>query len=898
MIQYTAAQKEAITTLDQNLQIIACAGSGKTQVIAQRMVEILKQDGVKPKQLMAFTYTEKAAAELKSRVLRLCREQIPGLTGMAELYIGTIHGWCLHTIQEYIYQYQKFSVITEMQLKLLIDRHFDQLDAGLLNLSDQVYDRNMLINIMNTLRETTLNGPIPETHKHVLDNYENLLREHAYFDFTMMMTEALKQLQDDTPMQHHVKDHIRYLIVDEYQDVNPVQELIIRAIYNQGCNICVVGDDDQTIYQWRGSDLRYILDFEQRYDDVKQVTLDHNFRSSPGIVDLAHGVIQHNNQRLDKQMKAAGDQRWNSGDMICDHYNSKDEEITAIVNRIKQLRGMAFTEKGEQRGLDYGDMVILLRKWAIATDIIPALEVAEIPFVVGGGSLLFDTDEVQAAVGIFRYITGEIEHPLELAKLWQNLSDQISLEQLAHAIGYLDRTRPDEDTFYSEFILQDIFWSFLSEGGITESLFGVRGEMVFYNLGMFSKVIHDFETINFTRPPLERLDIFLQFLDGDAKKHYSEGWLERPYHTPNAVMIMTIFQSKGLEFPVVFLPALNKGYLPTRKYGGKKVWHYLPAGLVKDQNRFESSLEDERRLFYVAVTRSQKMLYLSRAYRNKFEQQESPFLKESRRSDFIISDKQEDYSGRDHTTPTPGDRRDSMVLNFSVLKNFFECPYRFKLAALYGFSSPLSIRIGYGNSIHNVLMELHKNALDGMSYKPEDLDPLLDTHIHIPYANSIINEVIREKSKQVVTDYIKYNQRDFQHIEYVEQEIQFDVGEDIIINGRIDLVKKKDLAGQWQTAIIDFKSAEDAQTYDVSMEQLALYAVGYEALSGEKADLLELYNLDENAPHRRVIKQSDQQVIKDLIQKSADQIKGNQFCHTTDKQQCKKCFFMALCGRN
>jgi DNA helicase-2/ATP-dependent DNA helicase PcrA len=895
MIKYTESQQEAINTLNQNLQIIACAGSGKTQVISQRIVNLLKQDNIEPKNIIAFTYTEKAASELKSRVVKLCKEQIPELKGMVEMYIGTIHSWCLDVIRNHIYKYQKFSVLSDIKLKLFIDRYYETI--GMKDLDMNMFnDTYNFINVMTILRESELSGKaVPENLQIALNKYESTLYDNAFFDFTMIMTHTLKYIKKESNLREKLKENLKYLIVDEYQDVNPIQEEIIKEIYKIGCNICVVGDDDQTIYQWRGSDLKYILNFEKRYDNVKSIKLMDNFRSSKGIVDIAETVIQNNQKRLDKQMIAFGSQSYEKGDILYNRFNDIEEENEFIIHKIKQLRGVEFSSKGIKRGIDYSDVVILLRKWNKASELATSLKDANIPFIVGGVNKLFETDEVKASVNIFRYLSNDLTDPTILINSWKMLSQKIDTTKLFEAIKNLEKEKPDEDTFYGEFILQDIFWDFLQQSGITENSFD-NGEIIFYNLGMFSQVINDYEVINFTRPALEKIKNFLEFIKYGAIHYYPEGWLNNTYKNVNAVRIMTIFQSKGLEFPVVFIPYLNKNYLPAQKLGGKNTWHTLDRDLIINQKRFEGDIEDERRLFYVAITRSQKFLLLSSAPTNKRnEKKESEFVLELSRSDYWFSSKIHDFSKRIHTKPEPLENTQSVVLNFSILKNYFDCSYKFKMSALYGFCNPLSIRIGYGRGIHNVLMEIHKQSLLGIKTKTEKIPDLVDTHVHIPYASNRILRLIKKKSIEVIKEYLRLNEKNFDSIEYAEKEIQFDLSENIIINGRIDLIKKKNLDGTYQTSIIDFKSTEDAQTYDVSMEQLSLYALGYEELSGEKADILELYNLDENRPYKQEIVDYEFNNIRKQIIEASKSIQENKLSKTEDNKQCWKCFYKQLC---
>jgi DNA helicase II / ATP-dependent DNA helicase PcrA len=906
-LNYSKEQIEAINTLDQNLQIIACAGSGKTQVISERIVKLLKKPGIVPQNIVAFTYTEKAAAELKTRVLSLCKKHLPNLNGLADMYIGTIHGWCLKTLQDHIYEYQKFSILDEVKLKLFVNRNFNKI--GMKDLGMEIYyDTSRFIQLMGILRESELTTPkneIPEEIRTALLNYENTLTEASYFDFTMIMSKTYQSFLENENFTKKLKNQIKYLIVDEYQDVNPIQELIINSIVNLNANICVVGDDDQTIYQWRGGNIKYIIEFQKRYRNVKQVKLTDNYRSSPSIVELATNLIQLNQNRLPKQMVAKSTQIYEQGDLLYNDYNEVEGENQFIADQIKKLRGLQFTEKGITRGLDYSDFVILLRKWKKAENIIKILEENNIPFIVSGVNELLDRPEVKAAIGIFNYLSELIDSSV-LIDSWTSLSSKIELKNINEAIKYLDKMKPQKVNYYGEFVIQEIYLNFLEISKITEEIFtqntsraragNQSSEVIFYNLGMFSKLIDDFESIHFMSKPPNKLKNFLSFLKYEANEVYSEGWLNNDYKTPNAVQVMTIYQSKGLEYPVVFVPGLNKNYLPSQKRGGKNVWHHLPKELIQEQERYEGGIEDERRLFYVAITRAQKCLFLTRAPDGRNQGKESQFIEEISHSDYIFSNKDRTYTDRVFSDPRPKNDFESILLNFSVLKNFFDCPYQFKLVSMYGFHSPLSIRLGYGKSVHNVLMEIHKNALDGHETNRDEISILLDKHVHIPYAYPDVIEDIKDKASKVVQEYLKINQKGFKDIQFSEKEIQIDLGNGILINGRIDLIKKKDIDGKIKTTIIDFKSAEDSQKYDVSMEQLSLYAIGYQELSGEKADFLQIYNMDKNKPETQEIQIKDLDTMKRKIINAAESIKSNDLPKTKIKKKCEDCRQKKVCS--
>jgi DNA helicase II / ATP-dependent DNA helicase PcrA len=907
-MQLTSNQLLAINTLDKNLQIIACAGSGKTQVVSQRIVNLLQtKDDISPANITAFTYTEKAAGELKSRILRLCKDQLGSVLGLAEMYVGTIHGWCLRVLQEHIYEYEKFSVLDEVKQKLFIDRNFNRIGMKDLDMG-RFKDTGLFMSLLGILRESefTDEAKIPDKLKVALSDYEETMHGAAYFDFTAIMKRALAHLQTDEKFQQKISRQLKYLVVDEYQDVNPIQEAIVNEISKLGANLCVVGDDDQTIFQWRGSDVTYIQHFPQRYGNVEYIKLEDNFRSSPAIVDVALNTITNNKNRLPKQMKAAGEQTFERGDCLINFFDDVQQENEHLVRTIQNLRGTKFTDKEQTRGLDYSDFVVLLRKWKKAEAIIDAFQKADIPFVVTGVNQLFDREEVKAAVSIFQYQKGDIDRSV-VESYWRGVAASIESKKLDDAIAYLDEKNPKQFDFYERYCLQDVFLEFLGKLGIKEELFEANGagaashhrdeEIVFYNLGMFSQVIDDFEIINFVSSPQNKLRTFLDFIRYAAEDYYPEGWLSNTYQTPNAVQIMTIYQAKGLEFPVVFLPGMNRNYLPAAKRGGLSVWHFLDKSLIKGQARYEGGIEDEMRLLYVAVTRSQKFLFVSRAPEAAgFEKKESVFCKELQRSDYIFTSKTRDFSDREKTTPQPKTSKTDILLNFSVLKNFFDCPYRFKLLTLYGFGQPLSGRLGYGKSIHDCLMEVHKETLESATMDRTHIPRLLDTHLHLPYALGAVRDDMRDKAEAALNEYFDLNEASFKDILFAEKEIQLDLGDGILVNGRMDLIKKRQLDGSYITTIVDFKSDADAQTYDVSMEQLSLYALGYKDLSGEQADFLEIYNLDENRPHRRELTDSNLEEMRDKIIRAADAIRGNRLERTCETRTCKTCRLNTICS--
>ena len=325
--KYTKSQIDAINCISQNLQLIACAGSGKTEIVSRRAVNILKSvSGIKPENIVAFTFTEKAAEELKSRIYEKVAEEVGEVFGLAEMYVGTIHSFCLSILQDYVSDYQKFTVLDEVKTKIFIDKNFNT--VGMKHLNMEIFkDTNIYMALIEILRESEIEKKrVPEHIQKALDDYNTCFLEHNFFDYSMIMERAIYHLESDKSLRKRIGNRIKYLIVDEYQDVNPIQEKLIRIIYELGANICVVGDDDQTIYQWRGSEIENILTFEQRYQGVEPIYLGDNFRSSSGIIDIAQRTIINNTKRLPKQMKVKSEHQYEETDILYQEFEDPKKE--------------------------------------------------------------------------------------------------------------------------------------------------------------------------------------------------------------------------------------------------------------------------------------------------------------------------------------------------------------------------------------------------------------------------------------------------------------------------------------------------------------------------------------------------------------------------------------------
>jgi ATP-dependent DNA helicase UvrD/PcrA len=507
-MKFTETQRQAIEHAGGNLQLIACAGSGKTEVVARRVVHLLTPGtgaGLEPRNIIAFTFTEKAAAELKERIISRVRGSLGEIAGLAEMFVGTIHAFALEMLKSEVPKYLKYEVLNEVQQSLFVDRHSKQ--SGLTACTDlqgvalkRYRDTQYYLTAMDILREADLDEAAL-TGCSLLDGqqaYSTLLDERSYLDYSAILENAVYHLTDDD-LRARLAERVRYVIVDEYQDVNPIQEAIVWSLHELGAKICVVGDDDQTIYQWRGSDVENILTFDSRYAGVERISLEENFRSSDGVVETARDFIAQNTARLPKAMKPTSAQTYEPGDIVALSFDSPDEEARYIAETAQTLRGVAIQEDDTERGISWSDMAVLLRSVkANAEPIIRALDAAAIPFVVVGMANLFSTPEAEAAGQLFYFMAaraGVDEAAVERA--WQSANLGIKAADLGRAIENIGRARaslsePDQKR-WGLYSIQRLFLSFLEDTGIREERVpNGRGEVVFYNLGKFSQVIKAF----------------------------------------------------------------------------------------------------------------------------------------------------------------------------------------------------------------------------------------------------------------------------------------------------------------------------------------------------------------------------------------------------------------------
>ena len=611
-VRLTPEQQEAISEIDHNLQIIACAGSGKTEVITHRIVNILQsKPNIKPENIVAFTFTVKAAESMKSRI----EKALGADSGYSidQMYIGTIHSFCYHLLNKYTEKFKEYRILDTVKSHLFVARYCAECGMSDLDLDPYPFNVNLFLQCIDKMIDDYDNAASwTQEQRDVLNKYIECLYNHNYIDFALMIFETLRQIESNPEVKDYLSQ-IKYLVVDEYQDINDLQEKLILRIAECGANICVVGDDDQTIYQFRGSNANNMISFSERYADVHQVRLEKNFRCTPGIVDVADCVIGHNNRRIAKKM-VSGTKGLQSV-IEAKRFSDKKGQFDAIARQVIELH---------KAGIPYSEMAILVRKGKVIAPISSAFDRAGVPFEADSAEHFFSGNYFNRFV-----VTLQILADIDKARLYECWQDII--ERTAFNVGFRFLRSSARG---GALPLSKIIQGFCEKiEFLNEDAEDVEDRRI--NLDGIVKILDDYDEIYGDWQLSARISGVLRFLDTQAADEYKYHSFRPKDPDIDAVQIMTVHKSKGLEFHTVFLPELTMKEFPISNIGGKKYYHVLGGVFEENKDKYQSDLEDERKLFYVAVTRAKQNLYMTYELSS---QPVSCFVKEAAASSYLKLD--------------------------------------------------------------------------------------------------------------------------------------------------------------------------------------------------------------------------------------------------------------------
>jgi len=593
-------QLEAVKHTEGPLLILAGAGSGKTKVLVHRIAYLIEHMGVNPYNIMAITFTNKAAAEMRERVERI----IPNVG--SSIWVMTFHASCVRMLRRFIDRIgydNNFSIYDTEDQKTLIKRIYKNL-----NLDPKIIKEKTAIRAISSYKDelTSPGEALRQTNDfydrqiiNIYSEYQKALKQNNALDFDDIIVKCVELLERDEEVREYYQEKFKYIMVDEYQDTNNAQFRLIKLLADKYKNLCVVGDDDQSIYKFRGANIFNILNFENVYKDAKLIKLEQNYRSKANILNVANAVIKNNKGRKDKSLWTAND----SGEKIrVLEFENAAGEAEFIINEIKQ------------KASDYSEWAVLYRTNAQSRLLEERCVLLNIPYQLVGGVNFYQRKEIKDVVAYLKILSNPnddisllriINLPkrgigassiakisayasLNSLSLWEVLSDIDNIEELSklkakfsvfsESIEKLHEAKEKEESVADiiDFIMDEINYkaSFLEEG-TEEALARIE------NIEEFKNKAREYESTE--------LEAFLEDIALIAD-------IDRYDEDSKRVTLMTLHAAKGLEFPYVYMSGMEEGLFPSS------------MSLFTGD---ESDVEEERRLCYVGITRAKKELCMT-----------------------------------------------------------------------------------------------------------------------------------------------------------------------------------------------------------------------------------------------------------------------------------------------
>ncbi len=907
-------QKRVIDHDKGHLRIVACPGSGKTEVVSRRVANLIKKD-VKPSTIVAFTFTEKAAEGLKLRIRSRLEKDCPEKSDFGDMYIGTIDSFCLHILKKIKPEFKSFEVLDSARRIAFIDRWYYRMGFSKLE-----GEKMKKWRVMKTFCESSDRVMVERIDTSKISNdefvtcyekYVEKLKGEKFFDFTSIIFSLLELLKEDKASLKQLNDTIKHVVFDEYQDVNKLQEELLEYLSIDSDSVCVVGDDDQNIFQWRGSNVDYIIDFPENYKKYGVITekLDVNYRATDGLVETAGQFILNNSDRVPKNMVAYEEQKrkFEHGDIVQHHFDTDNDEFDFIYQNIQNLLNTDFIDKnGNTYGLSYHDMAVLVSTNEDAARIIKYLEGRNVDCIADSGSSVFDRPLVRFATDCICYVFSCPGYSTDdvpvLPTLIAEYSSVVTGGDPKKFENSLLEVKNRADTIIAKGIsdwlpnlgLQEFYQRILSAMGAEDGLFR---EAEMYSLAVLSTTISDFEYVYQTLRAREVSGLkwfILQF----AESNYSDPRHDDP-SLVNAVRVLTIWKAKGLEFPVVFVPTFvdKRNPPPSKNF----VDDYL-----YEKFRYDGDKEDKRRSFYTAITRSQKYLFLTGAKQRRIVVKNIPSKNVIQPHPFIEEMRNKRFSPLTFVKK-PKSKKKSLVhsegtfpTSYSELSIYDRCPYDYKLRHVMGFNAGVPAAFGYGTNLHNILNLVHSNYKNDQKVPTDkELTKIFDDMFYMRFAPGMQNENMKKAGMVVVKNYIKQYQKDFKRILETEKSFEFVLG-DALVSGDIDLLKKVNEKGEvTQVEIIDFKSdkqKEDGKYEFDYDEQVQFYAFAARESLGFNPQTALVHHLDTN--ETTPVDISDEKMVetKARIEKKIAKIVTRNFKALPEKSKCEGCDFRPLCS--
>lgn len=607
------AQLEAVTATEGYVRVIAGAGSGKTRALSHRFAYLVNELGILPGNILCVTFTNKSANEMRQRIHRLTGDNDTG-------YINTFHGFCVSILQEdsYAVQYPKsFLVLDNSDIDQMLSIIYEERGLTLRNMTfgaarDMIeirklfknpeYYLDMITMPLDTLREKYLSAT--ETTDIIFYGY--LYQEKKCFglDYNDLIKFSLYIFHENEDIRLKWQKRLEYIMIDEFQDIDGIQYELMEVLCDYHKNLFIVGDPDQTIYTWRGADVKYLLEFDRHFPKTRTIMMMENYRSTPEILSVANSLIARNRHRIPKELRP---QLPSGAPVMCHFADHTEAEALYIAQTMKDLNA---------RGVPFRDMTVLYRAHYVTRTLEEVFLREKLPYTIYSGVQFFGRMEIKDALAYLRMIAYKDDLSFlriantpkrNLGKRRMEFLQNYAAQNTCTLYEALTRTLEDEifkGTKAARFVslierfsfdyaarpISEVLSAILNESGYETMLRTEGSQERLDNLAELKQSVYEFETTCGEETTLESyLSHVALFTNSDAAD------------TGDKVKLMTVHTAKGLEFPYVFLCSLNEGIFPSKKTGTME------------------AMEEERRLAFVAVTRAQQALYLTEAAGRNFD---------------------------------------------------------------------------------------------------------------------------------------------------------------------------------------------------------------------------------------------------------------------------------------
>ena len=919
-------QKKAIKTTDGPLLIIAGPGTGKTLVLILRTLYLILTKKAKPSEILLTTFTEKATFELRDRINQIARKLKLNIQ-LHNLKISTIHGICNEIIQKNLLLTplnNNYIILDDLTQKLFIYEHFNEIVGEPI---DQLYygkwrykwnTIKRLAPFFNKISEEMVN---PQDLSNSSDiflqkvgigycKYKDLMFENNRVDFSNLQTIFL-DLLNDSEISRKTKSNLKYLMIDEYQDTNFIQESIILTLAKPDNNICVVGDEDQSLYRFRGATVRNILEFPKHFENINIIKLLVNYRSHPKIIssyDKFMNSVDWTSKdkkifRFDKRIIPPPNEDFpNYPAVFCIWgINEKDE-----ADRLAQ---MIFFLKNNNVIQDYSDVAILLRsvRYRYSKSFMESLDRYNIPYFCPRAKSYFENDEVKIILATFALIFGFHDNHLENYQYKEIIEDGLYLIQKYFSTSFRDFIQRKIEQIKSlkigetlDLNIIDYFYQILAYKPFSNF---IKNENRVRNLSLFSHILGIFQlyyhlpVITFSNKDIIKFLLFNSFF-----RFLIEGGMDE-YEDPDNpvpkgyVQIMTFHQSKGLEFPVVIVGSLDKQF-QTQKLVDKYLKNYYSRAEYEPLNRITEF--DRARHFYVAFSRAQKILVLSTASQPKkhFDiiwegLDQWPYVKQQ-------TLKAQKFESKNQFIPK---KSYSLTSHINVYET---CPRQYLFYKEYEFQPSRTGQVIFGLLVHHTIEDIHKFIIAGKQNQISFLQiEELFNNIYTALLKTGLRALApttKESALKQVINYFSQNEEFFKKIKETEIDVSIEK-ENYIILGVVDLL----LESNGKLEIIDFKTQPKPKSGDPILEkyqkQLNVYAYIINEKYGNVPEKLALYWTSEDKRRNAITEYKYDEKLATNIIKEFDKIitkisnKNFKIEKIPKTKICNECDFRFYCTR-